>query len=138
MRQGRWLTASLAAFAVIFVLDFIMHGRLLMGLYEQTASVWRPQAEAHAMMWMMTAGQLLFAGLFTLIYSKGYETGKPGLGQGLRYGLLVGLLTSISFVSVWYVVLPIPLALALGWVASGLVNCLSAGTVVGLLYRNDK
>ena len=138
MRRNRWMVASLAAFAVVFVLDFIVHGWLLMGLYAQTASVWRPQAEAHGMMWMMSVGQLLFAGIFTLIYTKGYEAGKPGVGQGLRYGLLVGLLISISFISVWYVALPVPLALALGWAASGLVNCLSAGAVVGLLYRNDK
>ena len=31
------------------------------------------------------------AGLFTFIFTKGYE-GKPGIGEGIRYGLWIGLL----------------------------------------------
>jgi hypothetical protein len=73
----RWGIASLAAFVVIFVIDFIAHGRLLMGLYNQTASVWRPQVNAHKMMWLMTLGQICFAMIFTFIYTKGYESIKP-------------------------------------------------------------
>ena len=133
----RSIVAIMAAFAAIFVLDFIAHGRLLIGLYAQTASVWRPEAQAHEKMWLMMLGQLLFAVLFVWIYSKGYEQHRPGLGQGLRYGLLIGLLTSISYITVWYVVLPVPLALALGWFASMMADCLLAGAAVGLLYLRD-
>lgn len=135
MHLKRLCLASLAAFAVIFVLDWIAHGKLLMGLYSQTASVWRPMGAAHQKMWLMILGQLCFAKVFTWIYTKGYEAGKPGLGQGLRYGFLIGLLVSIAYVSVWYVVLPIPFKLALGWVASGMADCLAAGAAVGLIYR---
>lgn len=135
MNLKRWVMASIAAFAVIFVLDMIVHGKILMGLYERTASVWRPQAEASQRCWLMMVGKLLFSALFVWIYTKGHEAGKPGLGQGLRYGFLIGLLVSVSYVTVWYVVLPVPLVLAKGWVASGIVDCLAAGAVAGLLYR---
>ncbi len=135
MQMKRWAMAGVAAFAVMFVLDMIAHGKLLMPLYQQTAPVWRDQGAAHHMMWLMTLGQLLFSGVFAWMYTKGYEAKKPGLGQGLRYGFLIGLLVSIAYVSVWYVVLPVPLALALGWVASGMLDCLGAGAVVGLIYR---
>ncbi|PIQ83396.1 MAG: hypothetical protein COV75_07650 [Candidatus Omnitrophica bacterium CG11_big_fil_rev_8_21_14_0_20_63_9] len=136
MDLKRWILAGLAAFAVVFVLDFIAHGRLLMGLYEQTVSVWRPQTEAHGMMGLMMLGQVLFGLLFAFIYAKGYESGKSGLGQGLRFGALIGVFVAVPYVSVWYVVLPIPWALALGWVASALVDCLVAGAVVGVIYKN--
>ncbi len=135
MNGKRWIGAGVAAFAVICVLDFITHGKLLMPLYQQTASVWRPPEDAHRMMWLMSVGQLLFGLTFAWIYAQGYETAKSGLGQGLRYGLAIGLLTSISYVCVWFVVLPIPLALAKGWVAGNLADCLAAGMVVGLTYR---
>ena len=135
MNMKRWVRAGVAAFAVMFVLDMTAHGKLLMGLYQQTASVWRGHGASHEMMWLMTLGQLLFGLVFAWIYTKGYEAGKPGLGQGLRYGFLIGLLSSISYISVWYVVLPIPFVLAAGWVASMLVDCLGAGAVVGLIYR---
>ena len=135
MNTKRWVMAGVAAFAVMFVLDFIAHGKLLMGLYEQTASVWRSKGQSHEMMWLMMLGTLLFNLVFAWIYTKGYEATKSGLGQGLRYGFLIGLLYSIPFVSIWYVVLPVPFALAAGWVGSGLVDCLAAGAVVGLIYR---
>ncbi len=136
MQVNRWILASVGAFVAITVLDMIAHGHLLMGLYHQTISVWRPEAEAHQKMCLMMVGTLLFSLVFAWIYTKGYESAKPGLAQGLRYGFLIGLLISISYVSVWYVVLPIPLCLALGWVTSSMVDCLAAGAVVGLIYRN--
>ena len=135
MNVKRWGLAGVAAFAVTFVLDFIAHGRLLMPLYQQTASVWRGQGQAHEMMWLMALGQLLFGLAFAWIYTKGYEDRKPGLGQGLRYGFLIGLLMSIFYVSVWYVVLPVPFVLVAGWMASMMADCLAAGAAVGLIYR---
>ena len=137
MNVKRCVLAGLAAAAVVFILDMIAHGHLLMGLYQQTATVWRPKAEANQKMWLMMVGQLLFGLVFAGIYAKGYEANKPGLAQGLRYGFLIGLLISISYVSVWYVVLPIPLVLAAGWVASALVDCLCAGAAVGAMYRSS-
>ena len=132
MNMKRFQMATAAAFAVIFVLDMIVHMKLLSGLYAQTASVWRG---TESKMWLMTLGQLCFAKVFTFIYTKGYESDKPGLGQGLRYGFLIGALVSISYVSVWYVVLPIPFKLTLCWVGSGMANGIAAGAVVGLIYR---
>ena len=135
MNMKRWVMAGVAAFAVMFVLDMIANGKLLMGLYQQTASVWRGQGASHEKMWLMALGQLLFSLVFAWIYTKGYEPKKPGVGQGLRYGFLIGLLCSISYISIWYVVLPIPFVLAAGWVASMMVDCLAAGAVIGLIYR---
>src|SRR5205807_2458195 len=52
MNTKRWLLASVAVFVVIGVLEFLVHGVLLSGLYKQTASVWRPEAEMRQMMWI--------------------------------------------------------------------------------------
>ena len=135
MKTTRWLLAGVGAFVVIFVLDLIIHGKLLMGLYEQTASVWRPQAEANQMMWLMTLGPLLFCLVFAWFYTKGYENHKGGLGQGIRFGLYVGLTVAAYQHLVWYIVLPIPLVLGLSWCAGALVKGVSAGAAVGLIYR---
>jgi len=68
------------------VLEFIVHGVLPVGLYKQTAAVWRAEAEMQQMMWIFWWGTCVCA-VLPLIYVKGYEKGKPGLGQGFRYGL---------------------------------------------------
>ena len=131
----RWAMAGVAAFAVIFVLDFLVHGVLLMGLYQQTASVWRPKPAANHLMWLMMVGELWFALALAWFYTKGYEPNKSGLGQGLRFGLYAGVLVAAAQNFVWYVVLPVPFVLNLGWLASALVNCVAASAVIGVLYK---
>ena len=80
-------------------------------------------------------GYLVFAPLFALIYVKGYERGKPGLGQGFRCGLYVGAMLSVMHSFGWYVILPIPLVLAFYWFLAILVEFIAAGMAAGLVYR---
>ncbi len=87
------------------------------------------------MMWVFWVGILVFAPFFALIYVKGYEKGKPGLGQGFRYGLYVGAMLSVMNSFGWYVLLPIPLALAFYWFLSILVEFIAAGVAAGLVYH---
>ena len=136
MNTKRWLVAGLGAFLAIFTLDIIVHGKLLMGLYEQTASVWRPKQDANQLMWLMTLGQLLFGLALAWFYTKGYEPKKKGLRQGLRFGFYAGVLLAAAHNFVWYVVLPVPFILNLAWQAAALVDCVAAGAIIGILYKS--
>ena len=135
MNTRRWLLASVAVLVVIAVLEFVIHGVLLSGIYQQTASVWRTHAEMQGMMWIFWVGYLVFAPIFALIYVKGYEKGKPGLGQGFRFGLYVGGMLSVLHSFGWYVILPIPLALSFYWFVAILVEFIAAGIAAGLVYH---
>lgn len=137
MNMKRWILAGIAAWAVIFGLDFLVHHKLLTGLYEETAAVWRPKGEAQPLMALMFLGQFLFALALAWFYTKGYEEGKPGLGQGLRFGLYAGVFLAAAKNFIWYVVLPIPFVLNLAWLASAFADCLLAGAVIGLIYRRS-
>jgi hypothetical protein len=77
----------------------------------------------------------VFAPIFTFIYVKGYEKGKPGLGQGFRFGLYLGAMLSVLNGFGWYVLLPVPLALAFYWFVAILVEFVAAGVTAGLVYR---
>jgi hypothetical protein len=136
MNTKRWLLASVAVFVVLFVLEFIIHGVLLQGLYQQTAPVWRPMADMQRLMWIMWVGYLVFAAFFVFIYTKGYEKGKPGLGQGFRFGLYVGAMLSVLHGFGWYAILPIPLALSFYWFLAVLVESIAMGIAAGLVYRD--
>jgi hypothetical protein len=135
MNTKRMAWASLAVFVVYFVVDGVVNNVLLSDLYKQTASVWRPESEIQGNMWLMWIGTLILAPLFVLIYTKGYEANKPGPGQGVRYGLIVGMLLSAPQCLVWYAVLPIPAVLAFWWFAAGMMESVAAGVAVGLIYR---
>jgi hypothetical protein len=137
MNTKRWLLASVAVLVVIAVLEFVIHGVLLSDLYKQTASIWRPQKDMQQTMWIFWIGYLVFAPLFALIYVKGYEKGKPGLGQGLRFGFYVGAMLSVMNSFGWYVLLPIPLALAFWWFVATLAVYVAAGAAVGWVYRSE-
>jgi hypothetical protein len=121
---------------VIGVLEFLIHGVLLSDLYRQTASVWRPETEMRQMMWIFWVGYLVFAPFFALIYVKGYEKGKPGLGQGFRYGLYMGAMLAVMNGFAWYVILPIPPVLAFYWFLATLVEFIVVGVVAGLVYHD--
>lgn len=138
MNIKRWILASVAVFAVIFVLEFLIHGMLLARLYQETANVWRPEGDLTRLMPLMWLGYAVFSLFFTLIYTKGYEQGKSGLAQGLRYGIYVGFLLASMTSFGWYVVLPIPAGLACAWFAAGLVESVAAGIVTGLILRKEE
>jgi hypothetical protein len=135
MNTKRWLLASVAVLVAIAVLEFVIHGMLLSGVYRQTPNVWRAQAQMQQMAWIFWIGYLVFAPFFALIYVKGYEKGKPGLGQGVRFGLYLGAMLSVMHSFVWYAILPIPLALAFYWFIAIFVEFVVAGAVAGLVYR---
>jgi hypothetical protein len=127
--------AALAVFAAYFAMEFLVHGVWLKEIYRQTASLWRPEEEMKKLFLLMTLGQFLFAKFFTVIFSKGYETGKNGLGQGLRFGFWVGLMLAPMTSLVWYAILPIPAILAVYWLAAGFVEMVVLGLVAGAVYR---
>jgi len=135
MNTKRMVLASLAVFVVFFVVDGIVNNVLLADLYKQTASVWRPESEIMGNLWLMWLGTLILAPLFVLIYTKGYEADKPCLGQGVRYGLIVGILVFAPQCLSWYAVLPIPAVLPVWWFVAGMVETIAAGAAVGLIYR---
>ena len=117
MNVKRLLLASLAVFVVMAILEFAIHGVLLTDIYKQSASVWRPESEMQRMMWIFWLSYLVFAPSFAVSYAQGYEPQKPGLGQGVRFGFYLGAMLSVAHSFGWYVILPIPLALAGWWFA---------------------
>jgi hypothetical protein len=134
----RFVTASIAAFVVISVVAFVIHGVLLSGVYQRAAAAFRTEADARRLFWLFYVGYLVFAVFFTFIYTKGYERDRGGLPQGLRFGFYVGVMIGALESLVWYVVLPIPAALAFYWFVAYVAMSLAAGATVGWLYRHDR
>ena len=124
--------AFVGAFLVILASDFVLHGVLLKDLYAQTASAWRSEADMQAHMGYMLAGQAIAALFLVWIFAKGYE-GK-GLGEGVRFGLLIGAFGS-AHCFIQYAVTPIPCSLLCAWVAGMLVQSVLAGLAAAAIYK---
>jgi hypothetical protein len=131
MNVKKYLLASLAVFVVFEALDVIIHTFILGGMYRATAGLWRP--DMAQMMWIMLLTTAALSLLFVYIFAKGYE-GK-GLMEGVRFGLVIGLLLSGVGAFNQYVVYPVPLTLVLWWVVFGVIEFIAAGLVAALVYR---
>jgi len=61
----------------------------------------------------MLLAHALLAGSFVWIYIRGREAGRPWIGQGVRFGIAVALLTVVPTYMIYSVVQPTPAELAL-------------------------
>ena len=85
-------------------------------------------------MWVMYVTGIVFSLLFVYIFTKGYE-GK-GILEGVKYGLLIGLV--VHFVGSFnqFVVYPVPYVLMWKWVIYGTIEVMAAGAVTALIYKS--
>lgn len=134
MNTKRLFIAMIVVFVALVVLELLLHGVILASIYEQTAELWRPEAEMNKYMWLLYPGYAVLAILFCYIYSKGYE-GKDGIGEGLRYGLIIGLLMQVPRAIGTYATMPYPGNLVVYWLIGGLIESLILGLLVGVIYK---
>ena len=74
--------------------------------------------------------------LLKRMYRQTASVWRPvGVEQGFRFGILLAFLQVPLSALIWYSVLPIPAALAVSWMAAGLVLNTVLGLVAGLVYK---
>ncbi len=124
--------SAIAAFAMSYLFDWLYHGVILLPMYEQTASLWRPMQEMEALMPFCVMWHLLRAIIIAWILVHVYEA--RGTADYLRFGLYLGLLMGIlPFGS--YVYMPIPIMLAVAWLAGGVFLGLLISMAVVRVYN---
>ncbi|MDQ3169364.1 MAG: hypothetical protein M3Q55_04370 [Acidobacteriota bacterium] len=139
MNYARVGLAALAVWAAWFALGFLIHGVMLAdvweGLYRDGAI--RTEAMTRTVMPVGVGLALVGSLVFSYAYAKGYE-GGPGMQEGLRFGVLVGLLLVAFGVGWSYVTFPVPLEF-LTWMSVAMVIQFAAlGMVAGLVYRKRR
>ena len=133
MNPIRLLLAIVAAFVAIFASDFLIHGVWMAPVYKATSSLWRPENEMQAHMGWLSAGQLLAAVTFVLIWAKGFAA--TGCGKcAIIYGLCMGLFSQATTL-VTYAVQPFTLELVWKWMLSGTLQGIVVGLVVFAVYK---
>ena len=135
MDVRRLLRAVVAAFVVLVPVDFLIHEVWLGGFYRQHPEWWLPAAEMKARMPFMFLSHLALALFLALVYAKGYEEDKGRLSQGVRFGIVIGLLLQVPKQLMLYFVYPYPVSLLMAWGVGGLVETMLVGAALGALYR---
>jgi hypothetical protein len=128
-----WLYSSVVVFAILSVLAFLFRRIIALPPYAEVA----PAPGEIQNIWVLRLWTFLARSIFSLvfafIFTKGHE-GKAGVGEGVRYGLWIGLLVfvppfflnlSATEISVWSNVLHCFVAV---------VQAIICGVAVNMVY----
>ena len=133
----KFAIAWLAVFVVWMAGSFVVHGTLLRADYGKLPNLFRTDADSEQYFPFMILAHVIMAGAFAWVYARGAEA-KPWLGQGIRFGLIIALLTVVPTYTIYYCVQPMPGMLVVKQIVFDGVLLLLLGAVVAFLYRNDK
>jgi hypothetical protein len=134
MNFPRVAMAAVAAWVLYMFMGYLVHGVLLRDLYMTYTGVMRPEAQANAILPFNFGMVLVGFFAFSYAYAKGYEGGN-GLQEGLRFGVLVGIMLC-TFGTIWeYMVWPVGRRLLAAWLIDYIVEFALYGIVVGLIYK---
>ena len=130
MNGRRLVLGALAAFLVVFLLSGLWHVLLMRDFYDaaQGGTMRDPP-----LFLSIGLGYLVVGFIMAYMYPKGYEGGSP-IGEGLKFGAIIGLLWWFPTQLVLYGALDGPFAIVLVDGAWHLVEEGFAGAALGLVY----
>lgn len=131
MNVKRYLLSVLAVFIAMNVIDFLIHSVILMGTYSSLKDLWRPDMMNY--MWIMYVYGVILSFLFVYVFTKGYE--NRGILEGIRYGLIIGVMIDGIGAFAQYMIYPLPINLAVQWSLYGVIRFILLGIIVALIYR---
>ena len=130
-----FVLSVVAMFVVSMILGFLVHGVLLGGEYAKLTSLFRgPEDSQRHFPYMLLAHVFIAIG-WTWIYRHGREM-KPWLGQGVRFGIAVAVLTIIPTYLIYFAVQPMPSDMVALQIAYDTIASIIMGVAVAAMNRD--
>ncbi|HUQ74174.1 MAG TPA: hypothetical protein VM183_05560 [Burkholderiales bacterium] len=130
----KMLIAWLVVFIAWMACSFAIHDLLLGADYSQLPDLFRQPHEAQKYFPLMILAHVFLSGAFVWIYARGMEA-RPWLGQGIRYGIAIALLTTVPMYLIYYAVQPMPLATVLKQIVLEGALVVVLGIVAAFVFR---
>lgn len=130
----RFFIAWIVILVAWFVGSGLIHGGVLSDEYMQLTNLFRSEADAQPYWPYMLLAHIIMSGAFVWIYARGVEA-KPPVGQGLRFGLAVALLSAVPLYMIYYVVQPMPGMLVVRQIVYETILLLLLGVIVAFVYK---
>jgi hypothetical protein len=134
VNYGRAAVAALVATLVYYMIGFFTEGWLFRGDFALYAAVYRSSETVMRYMPLGMVFSFIGAFLVAVIYAR-LDSGRNGLVEGIRLGVLIGIFVACVFVGTNYVILNIGGRLALKHALGALAQWTAVGLVIGLIYR---
>jgi hypothetical protein len=133
MNVKRYMIGSIVVFVFIFLFDFLLHAVALKGCYEGIKHILRPEEGAGAFFFWVILSELILAFGLCCVFVKGYE--NRGIGEGIRFGLIIGIAFGVSAAIMHYAVYPVSGLIALSQAVGYVVEMIIAGIIIAAIYE---
>lgn len=134
MNYSRLALAAVAATVVDGVYGYLVYGQVIGSEFLRYPEIYRSNESQPAYLPLMFVGILFAMFVAAYLYAKGYEGGS-GLQEGMRFGVLVGLLMVGYVAGTDYATMRIGKKMALYFGLAQLVEWVVVGITIGLVYR---
>ena len=134
MDMKKTVGAIIAGYIFQFGTSYLIHEVILKSSYMDTAALWRTEDAMSHRLWIMLLAQFIFTVAAVLIYQRGVEKKSP-VGQGIRFGILLAMVSVVPGSMINYVVTPVPHTLALHWILSEGVQCVLLALLIAFICQ---
>jgi len=129
----KFLPAFVVTFVLYFLMEWILHGQLLMGIYAGASQLMLPQSMMMSRMVWMLLGYLILA--FCWVYFFGKFSTKKDIAKGIVWGLSLMMFLKVPEALISYSVMTLS-----GWaylwnIVGGVVEGAVIGAIMGMLMR---
>jgi len=136
MNRKLYIIAALAVFVLMAAFGWLLDGVVLSQLYDITKGIWRDQASREALTPLLFLNYFVVSFVFVALFVRGYR--RKGWAEGVRFGLVFGLVIATISAIEKFVLLEIPVQLALGWFMGILLEYMIMGLTIALIYRDKE
>lgn len=136
MSMGKTIGAIVAGVILQSATSYLIHQVILTPDYMASASTWRDPADITHRMWAILLANLIYVAGAVLIYVRGVEN-KPWPMQGIRFGILLSLVTVVYSSIYSWVVLEVPHMLAVKWICMEGIQCLLLGLLIAAILQPE-
>jgi hypothetical protein len=127
------LLSGLAILVAWTVLDVMLHRLLLRPLYAQDPQLWRPFERLNVVLIYLVTFMLI--AIYILIY--GLLIHPKSVATGISFGCFLGLALGLGVGGGTYIHMPVPRALAWGWLVGGFLKGIAAGAILGAVIHES-
>lgn len=132
MNVKRLVIAIVVIYFVAYAIATLYSEVIFADQYAAFNTLIRPGAQSGGYLAAMLLGYLVMTSLFCYIFTRGYE--NKGLAEGLRYGLLMGVL--LATVDLYYgLLLPVSTTLIVLNTLLSIIIWVVAGLILAAIYK---
>lgn len=130
----QFVISVIVLFILTMALGMVIHGFLLGESYAALPNLFRPEEEQMGYFLWMVLGHVSMAIGLTWVYRMGKED-KPWLLQGIRFGIAIALLMTVSIYLIYYAVQPMPGELVVKQIVFDGIGVIIIGIVAALANK---